>query len=96
MEATAILHKLDEILDRITRLEGATLAPSPWLSPEEAAAALGWSVTKSRQYTRRLKYCRDKGYLKSFSNQRPYSYDRQEVSRLSDQIKAGAVIIPSI
>lgn len=61
---------------------------SPWMSDEEAGDALGFRTNPdSKQYKRKLSWCREKYHLKTFARRNPYVYDRAEVTELIRRIR---------
>jgi hypothetical protein len=91
---TESINRLHEVVEML--VDNNTKVKSPAVTPEDAARLLGWPVAKSRGYTRKLKFCRDKGFLSIFYAQRPYHYDRKEVEALAEKIRIGKVYIPSV
>jgi hypothetical protein len=65
-----------------------------YYTPEEAAEKLGFKVTATGSHTRRLKYCRDKGFLNIWYSERPYHYDRDQVEALAEKLRKGKVYLP--
>lgn len=66
---------------------------SKWITPEEAAEMLGKIPTPSGSHTKALKYCRSKGWLRTFGQHRPYTYFRPEVEELARLIAQGKRVI---
>jgi hypothetical protein len=65
-----------------------------YYTPEEAAERLGFKVTKTGSHTRRLKYCREHGFLSIWYSERPYHYDRDQVNALAEKLRLGKVYLP--
>lgn len=69
--------------------------PSPWMTGDEAAAALGRPLTKSGEHLRCLKYFRERGYLTVHGSTRPYTYSRKQVMDLRKAIEQERAFMPS-
>jgi hypothetical protein len=88
-ENTAVQRRIAEALES-QRSDNAR----NYYTPEEAAEKLGFKVTATNSHTRRLKYCRDKGFLNIWYSERPYHYDRNQVDDLADKLRRGKVYLP--
>ena len=71
-----------------------TTATKNFYTPEEAAAKLGFKVTKTASHTRRLKYCREHGFLTIWYSTRPYHYCKKQVDGLAEKMAVGKVLLP--
>jgi len=60
--------------------------PSQRISAEQAAHMLGMNITKSGHHRRRLTELYREGIIKKRYGRRPYTYDRQEISVLTESI----------
>lgn len=88
-ENTAVQLRIAEALES----QQATAARN-YYTPEEAADRLGFKVTKTGSHTRRLKYCREHGFLRIWYSERPYHYDRKQVDELAEKLHKGKVYLP--
>lgn len=88
-ENTAVQRRIAEALES----QQATAARN-YYTPNEAADRLGFRITKTGSHTRRLKYCREHGFLSIWYSERPYHYDRDQVNALAEKLRLGKVYLP--
>jgi hypothetical protein len=88
-ENTAVQLRIAEALES----QQASAARN-YYTPEEAADRLGFRITKTGSHTRRLKYCREHGFLSIWYSERPYHYDRDQVNALAEKLRLGKVYLP--
>lgn len=88
-ENTAVQRRIAEALES----QQATAARN-YYTPDEAADRLGFRITKTGSHTRRLKYCREHGFLSIWYSERPYHYDRDQVDALAEKLRQGKVYLP--
>lgn len=88
-ENTAVQRRIAEALES----QQATAARN-YYTPDEAADRLGFRITKTGSHTRRLKYCREHGFLSIWYSERPYHYDRDQVDALAEKLRLGKVYLP--
>ena len=62
---------------------------SPFVSADDAAAYLGFKLTKTGHHLRRLKELRDRGLLVTFGQQHPFTYNRAELEDLLKKKEKG-------
>lgn len=88
-ENTAVQRRIAEALES----QQATAARN-YYTPDEAADRLGFRITKTGSHTRRLKYCREHGFLSIWYSERPYHYDRDQVDALAEKLRKQKVYLP--
>lgn len=88
---TVVSHLAEITRQQAEILRHLTRQSSPWLTPGEACEALGLQDTASAR--RKLQFAREKGFLKTFGQTRPYTYSRAEVEDLRRQIEAGKIFL---
>lgn len=88
-ENTAVQRRIAEALES----QQASAARN-YYTPDEAADRLGFRITKTGSHTRRLKYCREHGFLSIWYSERPYHYDRDQVDALAEKLRQGKVYLP--
>jgi hypothetical protein len=94
-ELTRATYKLLEEQKETNRLlRKEAEPPSPWMSGDETAEALGRPLTKSGEHLRCLKHFRDHGFLTVFGSMRPYTYSRGQVMELRKLIDREKVFMP--
>lgn len=94
-ELTRATYKLLEEQKETNRLLRKEIEPpSPWMTGDEAAEALGKPLTKSGEHLRFLKFFRDNGKLSILGSSRPYTYSRKQVMELRKLIELEKVFMP--
>lgn len=83
---------LERLVEQTT--PGANIAAN-WLDPEQAAAALGLNITKSKSHRVRLSWLRRQGFLTKFRSGNPPKYDRADIEQCAEKIRAGKIHFPS-
>lgn len=90
----AVYRLLEEQKETNRLLRKEIEPPSPWMTGDEAAQALGRRLTKSGEHLRCLKFFRDKGHLTVFGSQRPITYSREQVMDLKKKMDREQVFMP--
>jgi hypothetical protein len=90
----AFYRLLEEQKETNRLLRKGVEPPSPWMTGDEAAIALGKIPSKSKEHLRCLKHFRDNGFLTVFGQMKPFTYSREQVLYLKKRIDAEKVFMP--